>query len=99
LIGLALEGLGFRRHGLGGAGLSLGEFILELRHFLLQLGHAATGGISIRFGGLVGWGIVKQRIPLFPCLMEIQGWLPVECETEQKQAGYRCHGRYGEAHV
>jgi hypothetical protein len=53
----------------------------------------------IRLGGLIGGGCVKQRIPLFPRLMKIQGGLAIECETEQEQARNRCHGRHGKTHV
>jgi hypothetical protein len=73
------------------------KLILKLRHLLPQSRHII--GITIRFRRLVGAGIVHQRIPLLARLMQIQSRLAVKCETEQKQSGYRCHGRNGKAHV
>jgi hypothetical protein len=79
------------------------EFVLKLRHLLLQLRHPVGGrvtirirwsvhrGITIRIRGVIRGWTADQRIPFFLRLMQIQGRLTVESETQQQQSGYRRH--------
>jgi hypothetical protein len=53
---------------------------------------------SIRYR-LVCDGTVHQHIPLSTRFPQVNRWLPVEREAQQKQAGHRCRGRKGIAHV
>jgi hypothetical protein len=87
-----------RRHWFGGRLVFGLELILQLSHLLLQLRHTFARDIVIRFVRLLGW-LVEQGIPLFPCLMEVQRGFSIDRKTQQKQAGNRCHGRYGNTHV